>query len=1325
MNYNFDYFGRYEQPNLILCNTDDTEIGCIANPQDLQVSYKNSDVSEITYSIYYKDISSDEDDYFDNEVYDNHIERRQVHVIGVGYFIITSVSESDGMKGRCKQITAKSCEYELNNVSMPYINGTYALYKAENFSEQTNENIAQQGDDYMNANCILYEVMKCIPSWSLKQIDFVEKEEYKELADTFRTFEYESMSVYSFLKSVIQDKYSCYVSFDIETRTIEILRRDDVFKVLPAILSSANILDECTVSTDIDDYVNSLRVEIVNDVSIAPFNPMGGAVIYNFDHDINSGLIAGELKDALEFWKQRINNPNEQKVTFTIPKYTADCFTAWKDYDKKILEFKNRIKEKIVSDTADGSNVNYSNILSELVTYMTKTIGLDSKVYVPGGIETKDGKRANEVTITQALSNGTCDNAGIIERVFFGVSSRKHELIKAKDLDDKITLSLSETNRQLLYMQEYLELVTSELSLEESNLSGYEAQLTSLETVTVESDDNDNATALAFNKTLVNDYIMLTNKSIEYYNQIIGSDGSEAEASGLSGGVKIISSTVQEKYKTNSFERAFSDFTGDVERGAELYARLTRYFKQQTYREETIVITEAMGLDEKFDQSGELYRQAVDTLKTISEPKYEMSIKVESFLLSKEFADIVEQLTMRSAIYAEIPNGDVPLFMLESLNIKYDSSDCEITFGNRINPSDPLSVFTDLQNTAISTASVVAAERINWGISSEKINELMQAKAADINTTYREMTNSINSVTTGSYGFKCFTEDQKYGIWMANGTAMFIEQDENGNPKAKAAIGRIIKANGDVEYGFYGQSLIANSVTADKLMAGTLSKGTNYVRNGSFEKTGEHWTLPTGQSGISQTHNAPVGQTYLWLNSGKVATQNLTASSVVVTPGTYVLSFYCRRTTDGKGIDGLNGLKININDGADEIGSCGFTDNQSAFYVNKDVDGVVKQNYWARCYKVFKIGDYLKVPIIEISNETPYSACIDGVMLEKAVDLNDYTPHISETYAKYTTIDDSGITVYDGKISILNKTGVRVFGADDEGNLSLVGTITAADGNIGGWLIKPQSLSYGTDANGNPTYKCGMSVKDGDPAFWSGYDGSGAIADKNNTSFFVTKDGKISAKSGEIGGWTIDTTKLYNGNTGMSTSGTYVFYAGTSTDYNFKVNQNGYLFARNAEIDKKLTLKNGNYTMEFDGYSILMKYGGSSDYSSAISFASTSDGLFGSNTNNANLAIAGSTKILFGTRPSGSWRALCEIEHSLSSNTLNAFYFQPSNGLMNYAYLGSSTRRWNDLYLNGLTSISGVATGSVKNYINWCETKINYLLSKDFLDSILGWLIPG
>lgn len=112
--------------------------------------------------------------------------------------------------------------------------------------------------------------------------------------------------------------------------------------------------------------------------------------------------------------------------------------------------------------------------------------------------------------------------------------------------------------------------------------------------------------------------------------------------------------------------------------------------------------------------------------------------------------------------------------------------------------------------------------------------------------------------------------------------------------------------------------------------------------------------------------------------------------------------------------------------------------------------------------------------------------------------------------------------------------------------VSKKGALYAKEGNIGGWTLKKTSFS-------NATNKIGMASA-GAFTFWSGADSGtpGNTPTFSGSSYFYVKsdgklycknadiDGKVTADSGKIGGWTITSSSLYAGNTYLYSSGRIV-----------------------------------------------------------------------------------------------------------------------------------------------------------------------------------------
>ena len=105
------------------------------------------------------------------------------------------------------------------------------------------------------------------------------------------------------------------------------------------------------------------------------------------------------------------------------------------------------------------------------------------------------------------------------------------------------------------------------------------------------------------------------------------------------------------------------------------------------------------------------------------------------------------------------------------------------------------------------------------------------------------------------------------------------------------------------------------------------------------------------------------------------------------------------------------------------------------------------------------------------------------------------------------------------------------------GNANISGTIHANDGDIAGWTIGTNKLYKNNIEINSGGY---IKASNGGTTYWSlNNDGSGSLA-QGNISWDVNGDlsvNKVTATSGTIGGWNIDTNKLYAGNLELNSTG--------------------------------------------------------------------------------------------------------------------------------------------------------------------------------------------
>jgi hypothetical protein len=136
-----------------------------------------------------------------------------------------------------------------------------------------------------------------------------------------------------------------------------------------------------------------------------------------------------------------------------------------------------------------------------------------------------------------------------------------------------------------------------------------------------------------------------------------------------------------------------------------------------------------------------------------------------------------------------------------------------------------------------------------------------------------------------------------------------------------------------------------------------------------------------------------------------------------------------------------------------------------------------------------------------------------------------------------------------------------VLGIDDSGvaHLTLVATITATLGTIGGWTIGATSLTAGAGAN-----TVGLDSGGTNPAFYAG------SATPGSAPFRVTQAGVLTSTSGTVGGFTISATELYAGSgvTRVEMQAAGGFWAGADAFASapFRVSPAGALTATTATI---------------------------------------------------------------------------------------------------------------------------------------------------------------
>lgn len=158
------------------------------------------------------------------------------------------------------------------------------------------------------------------------------------------------------------------------------------------------------------------------------------------------------------------------------------------------------------------------------------------------------------------------------------------------------------------------------------------------------------------------------------------------------------------------------------------YDELYDYIFEGVYRDDYIVITDSMTMNEKLSQMYELYSKACRKLAAVSTPFREFDIESEAFIFSKEFLPWTEQIEAGCLINIEVDSGEVVELFLTTIQINWHDNDLSLTFGSTFKKSTPQSLFNDvLGDIQKSSNSISYIKDIIYPVKNGMLNSIEDA----------------------------------------------------------------------------------------------------------------------------------------------------------------------------------------------------------------------------------------------------------------------------------------------------------------------------------------------------------------------------------------------------------------------------------------------------------------------------------------------------------------------------------------------------------------------------------------------------------------------
>ena len=1129
----FDKFERYELPQVTLCNPNSraTEVdgkititdtvGVLSNPKGMNLKLNFNAPHELSFD-YYRHKSSDpiKQSFYDS-IYEAIQTDRYIYLTDIGYFIISSVTDSDEDNIDKKSITIKSCEEnELATAEGLYLEeGTYYLHTE-------------------NKDGLLDLFLPKTAGWTIGFID------PSLLTKPYFVEDTEVDNGYNFLYTTIQDMFECIVEPDIIKRTVSVYSRVYYAEhhLTDIHIAKYNLLKHKTVEENDEDKYTALNVQGKDEnLEIRTVNPTGKNVIYNFEPRYS--WMSPTLQQAIEKWQEKCESVEEEYLTLQQSYYTEQELLFNKQKDIEVLELGLKqlqsTRDFITSGAADNYLKNiklyctqYNSNVNGNVDYAKRPFISPEEMVSAGYPEfsNPDEEVATTYDCDYAFMNGS---GSVLYTIKMTPIIEDRTVLSVEGLDayyDAMASSCSTKEQLLAYDAAHSKLI---INIANGDTPRDSEGLTTLDKTLMPIKNNHWATVKAFMKAAGLDMTNLSNvlneienrqTALSHVNSAITTKQSEINkaTSDYNAHESVVHTNYEEPISQINKDCALDitaiDINGNIIFTVDLLNELMTHIKPTDYVDEYMLVTESMTYPQRFEKAKELMNRAQSQLVKISSGQKTYSIDTRSFLFNKQFKHFSEQLCAGAIIYVETKSNTMEQLHLTGIDINFDEKSTNFTLGNKYDRSDLKALYEDAlgQNSKSFSelkyiASIIEDQQKqldyqrNWvaDLRTLTLNNVLTSEDQAIEINNRGLIGRKRQLDkNGEWAFDensnpLFDPEQ---VKLINNTLVFTNDNWQ---TAATAVGKIAvgyNPDGSVKYsyGINGQVLI-----------GELILGNNLVLTG------------TG-AGIKITNNQGDNTFYANENGDLVLSGVIHAKAGGIIAGWDIKDHSIEKTVQKDGKNYTTGLQ---------------TPNSGTWAI---VVGATNRNEWATA--PFRVDHYGNM---HATKGTIAGWNISDTSIYKTIKYNNHEYTISLMALPFYWEGNDSSSKRAAPIFSLkhtnNGTSDWPFILRKDGSLTctkadISGKINADQGGtIGGWTIDatnnkltsssnkfqvdikvPTAYYDGTEATSSTSTV--MAVKDKTKNTWPFIvrsDGT-LVADKANIT------GTINAQSGSIGGWNIE-----------------------------------------------------------------------------------------------------------------------------------------------------------------------------------------------------------
>lgn len=279
--------------------------------------------------------------------------------------------------------------------------------------------------------------------------------------------------------------------------------------------------------------------------------------------------------------------------------------------------------------------------------------------------------------------------------------------------------------------------------------------------------------------------------------------------------------------------------------GAEFYAELNPYIREDTLTDDSFIATNSMTDREILEMQQSLLEHGRNELKKVCYPQFTLDVDLINFTLDYDYKRFTDALEMFNIIHINLEDRDsIISSRLLKLHINWDDpSDFKATFSNRNSLKETWILFDELKKQTEDASSKVEFSTGAWTSAASTSIDFDKYRNSILNASKQQITsNNNNEVMFGSYGIRCrkyLPEQNKYDpgqIWITNNIIGITQDDWN---TVGIAIG-YVKMNNDYFFGVCADTLVGRAILGNQLLISNTSGSYTIDKNGFIAKQGSY-----------------------------------------------------------------------------------------------------------------------------------------------------------------------------------------------------------------------------------------------------------------------------------------------------------------------------------------------------------------------------------------------------------------------------------------------------------------------------------------------------